>query len=70
MRTTSLLIFEAVRVRTALIHRPVGDPIEAIYTPGRHFSSLPHHNLTFLAFSELFLECFLPYLIPLCLFVH
>jgi hypothetical protein len=57
-RATSLLIFDAARVWTALLHCPDGDPAEAIYTPGCHFSSLPHHNLTFWQLVSYFLSAF------------
>jgi hypothetical protein len=49
---------EAARIRTALIHHPDGDPTEAIYTPGRYFASLPHHNLTFWLLVSYFLSAF------------
>jgi hypothetical protein len=55
---TCPLIFEAVRVRTALIHRPVGDPTEAIYTPSRRLSTLPHQNLPFWHLVCEFLQAF------------
>jgi hypothetical protein len=45
-------------VRTALIHRLDRDPTEAIYIPGRYFSSLPHHNITFWLLVSYFLSAF------------
>jgi hypothetical protein len=43
MRVTSLLLFEAARVRTASIYRPDGDPTEAIKNPARRsLSTIPH----------------------------
>jgi len=46
-RVTSLLLFEAESVRTSSIHRPDGDPTEAIKTPAHRI--LPHtpQNLNF-----------------------
>jgi len=42
-RATSLLISEAARVRTVLIHHPDGDPTEAINSPARRsLSTIPH----------------------------
>jgi hypothetical protein len=46
-RATSLLLSEAASVRTSSIHRPDGDPTEAIKTPARHIHSLPHKIIVF-----------------------
>jgi hypothetical protein len=52
-RVTSLLLSEAVSVRTSSIHRPERDPTEAIKTPTRRISSYPTKS-EFLATCELF----------------
>jgi hypothetical protein len=44
---TNLLLSEAASVRTSSIHRPNGDPTEAIKTPARHIHSLPHKIIVF-----------------------
>jgi hypothetical protein len=46
-RETSLLISEAARVRTALIHRLDGDPTEAIYGADCRIPSHTPQNLFF-----------------------
>jgi hypothetical protein len=64
---------EAARVRTALIDRPDGDPTEAIYTPGRRLSTLPHQNLPFWHLVSEFLQAFgiiLLLFVFLCIFTH
>jgi hypothetical protein len=52
-RATSLLLSEAASVRTSSIHRPDGDPTEAIKTPAHHISSYPTKS-DLLAACELF----------------
>jgi hypothetical protein len=44
---TCLLVPNAARVRTTLIHRLDRDPTEAIYTPDCHILSHTPHNLLF-----------------------
>jgi hypothetical protein len=41
-RTTFLLLSEAASVRTSSIHRPDGDPTEAIKCPDRRILFIPH----------------------------
>jgi hypothetical protein len=41
-RETSLLLSEAASVWTSSIHRPDGDPTEAIKTPAHLILTLPH----------------------------
>jgi hypothetical protein len=46
-RATSLLLSEAASVRTSSIHRPNGDPTEAIKTPARRILPYTPQNLKF-----------------------
>jgi hypothetical protein len=52
-RATSLLRSEAASVQTSSIHRPDGDPTEAIKTPARRIFSYPTKS-DLLAACELF----------------
>jgi hypothetical protein len=73
MRATSLHGSEAARVQTALIHRPDGDPTDAIYTLVRRISLIPHHNLFFCPLVSKFLRAFgiiSSLLVFLCILSH
>jgi hypothetical protein len=74
-RATSLLLFEAASVRTSSIHRPDGDPTEAINSHARRILTLPHkisllvgcefpfcEFLAFCIFLVFQVLCFSPYL--------
>jgi hypothetical protein len=69
-RTTCLLVPNVVRFRTALIHRPDGDPTGTIKGPGRRISSLPHQKVSFWHLVSSFLRAFgfiSPLLVFLCI---
>jgi hypothetical protein len=65
-RATCLLVPNAARVRTKLLHRPDGDPTEAIYTPESPFSPIPHIIYSWHFVSDCF-WCFWSNFIPTCL---
>jgi hypothetical protein len=46
-RATCLFVPNAARVQTTLMHRPDGDPTEALYTPDCRILSHTPHNLLF-----------------------
>jgi hypothetical protein len=50
-RATSLLLSEAASVRTSSIHRPDGDPTEAINSPAHRILTIPH-SISLLAVCE------------------
>jgi hypothetical protein len=60
-RATSLLLSKAASVGTSSIHRPDGDPTEAIKTPARRISSYPTKS-ELLAACELFVFEFFGFL--------
>jgi hypothetical protein len=49
---------------------PEGDPTDSIKSPWSLFLLPTPPKSHFLAFCQLFLECFWLYIIPPCLFVH
>jgi uncharacterized membrane protein len=62
MRATSLLLSEATSVRMSSIHRPDGDPTEAINSPARRILTIPH-SISLLAVCELSFCVFLAFCI-------
>jgi hypothetical protein len=69
-RATCLLVPNAARVRTRLMHRPDKDPTEAIYTPESPLSPpYPTKSHLWHFVSDCF-WCFLSNFISTCLFVH
>jgi hypothetical protein len=67
---TCLLVHNAARVWTTLMHRPDGDPTEAIYTPESPLSPpYPTKSPLWHFVSDYFLV-FWSNFIPTCLFVH
>jgi hypothetical protein len=66
-RATSLLLSEAVSVLTSSIHRPDGDPTEAINSLARRILTIPH-SISLLAVCEFFFCEFLAFCIFLSYF--
>jgi hypothetical protein len=55
-RATSLLLSEAASVRTSSIHRPDGDPTEAINSLAHRILTIPH-SISLLAICEFLAFC-------------
>jgi hypothetical protein len=68
-RATSLLLSEAVSVLTSSIHRPDGDPTEAINSLARRILTIPH-SISLLAVCEFSFCEFLAFCIFLILQVY